>query len=187
MAQHFEKQLSSTEIFAGHVFRVTQDEVELENGDHRKREVVHHNGGACILALDDKGGIFLVRQYRYAIGREMWELPAGKLEPGEDPLEAAKRELSEEVGVTAANWQSLGTFYPTVGYCSEAIHLYMATGLTPCGMHLDEGEFLDPYVVPLEEMLQRIMRGEIQDSKTIIGCLKGSILLAQAKGEDGKA
>lgn len=174
---HFEQQLSSETLYAGRVFRVSRDTVQLENGAQSLREIVHHHGGACVLALTQEGQVYLVRQYRYAIGREMWELPAGKLEPGEDPFAAAQRELTEETGVTAAHWLPLGAFYPTVGYCTEAIHLYIATGLAPAQMHLDEDEFLEPYTVPLSQLIERILAGEIQDSKTIIACLKAQALL----------
>lgn len=178
---HFEKTLTSTEIFAGHVIQVTKDTAQMENGDVRTREVVHHNGGACVLALTSNREVYLVRQYRYAIGREMWELPAGKLEKGEDPFAAAKRELTEEAGITADTWLSLGAFYPTVGYCTEAIHLYAAKDLHQAQMNLDEDEFLEPYIKPLDEVIEQILRGEIQDSKTIIGCLKVKELLARGE------
>ncbi len=174
---HFEKTLDQAEVFSGRVLRLTKDTVRLENGDISEREVVHHRGGACVLALTPGRAVYLVRQYRYAIGCEMWELPAGKLEPGEDPFDAARRELTEEVGVTADRWRSLGAFFPTVGYCTEAIHMYIATDLHPAAMHLDTDEFLEPYLLPLDEVVQRILRGEIQDSKTIIGCLKAKALL----------
>ncbi len=174
---HFEKTLDSAELYDGRVFRVTRDDVLLENGRTGVREIVHHHGGACVVALTKEGEVYLVRQYRYAIGREMWELPAGKLEKDEDPFEAACRELGEETGLAADNWRSLGAFYPTVGYCTEAIHMYLATGLHAVDMHLDEDEFLEPCKAPLTEMVQRVLNGEIQDSKTIVGVLKAKALL----------
>lgn len=174
---HSEQTLRQEEIYAGRVLRLTRDTVRLENGAEGEREVVHHHGGACVLALTPQREVYLVRQYRYAIGREMWELPAGKLEPDEDPFAAARRELTEEAGVTADNWRSLGAFYPTVGYCTEAIHLYVATGLHPAAMHLDDDEFLEPSRCPLSDLVRRVLSGEIQDAKTIIGCLKVQALL----------
>ena len=169
---HFEKKISSTEIYSGKVIRVTVDEVEQENGRRAKREFVHHNGGACIAALTDAGEIYMVRQFRYPIGKEILELPAGKLEPGEDPLEAAKRELEEECGLTAEHYENLGDFYPTVGYCGEIIYTYLATGLHATQMHPDEGEFLTPVKMPLNEACDMVMRGEICDGKTIAAILK---------------
>ncbi len=174
---HFEKMLASQELFNGRVLRLTRDRVQLENGAEGEREIVHHHGGACVVALTGEKEVYLVRQYRYAIGREMWELPAGKLEAGEDPFEAARRELTEEAGITADHWLKLGPFYPTVGYCTEAIHMYLATGLHPAAMHLDEDEFLEPYKMPLEDMVQKALSGQLQDSKTIIGILKAKALL----------
>ena len=115
---HSEQTLDSRLIFDGKVIRVTLDIVRLENGDTSMREVVHHHGGACIMPVTDQGEVYLVRQFRYALGEEMWELPAGKLEAGEDPFEAAKRELEEECGVTADEYIPLGCIYPTVGYDS---------------------------------------------------------------------
>ena len=169
---HFEKKISSEEIYNGRVIRVTLDEVEQENGRRAKREFVHHNGGACIAALMDDGGIYLVRQFRYPIGKEILELPAGKLEEGEDPLEAAKRELEEECGLVADHYTSLGDFYPTVGYCGEIIYTYLATGLRETHMHPDEGEFLTPVKMSLEEACDKVMNGEICDGKTVAGILK---------------
>ena len=136
--QHTEIKLNSKEIFKGNVFRVTMDQVELENGMTSFREVVHHNGGACILPLTDDDKVLMVRQYRYALKEELWELPAGKLEKDEDPFEAAKRELEEECGLTADHYTSLGQFYPTVGYDTEIIYMWVATGLHKTQMHLDD-------------------------------------------------
>ena len=130
---HTETTLSSQEIFNGKVIRVTYDTVRLENGDTSFREVVHHHGGACVLAVTPQDEIYLVKQFRYAMGEEIWELPAGKLEAGEDPFEAAKRELAEECGVLAARYTPLGVVYPTVGYDSEKIYIWAARDLTATG------------------------------------------------------
>ena len=169
---HMEKTLSSQEIFNGRVIRVTLDEVELENGNTSKREVVHHHGGACIAALTDENEVYLVRQFRYAFGQELWELPAGKLEKGEDPFAAARRELGEECGLTAEHFVDLGPVYPTVGYCSEIIYCWAATGLAPCDMHLDEDEFLTPEKVPFDKAVEMVLSGEIRDGKTVAALLK---------------
>ncbi len=173
---HTETTLSSEEIFNGRVIRVTYDKVLLENGNTSTREVVHHHGGACILPVDENQNITLVRQYRYALGEEMWELPAGKLEKGEDPFETAKRELAEECGLTADHFVDLGVVYPTVGYDSEKIYLWAATGLHNVSQHLDEDEFLDVVKMPLDEAMRLVLDGTIKDSKTQIGILKYAML-----------
>lgn len=170
--QFVEQQLSTEKIFEGRVFNITVDEVLVAGGGVSKREVVHHNGGACILALDGDGNLALVRQYRYAVGRELIELPAGKLEPGEPPLEAAKRELSEEVGVTADNWQDFGYIVPTCGYSSELIYLFLATGLHHTSQHLDKDEDLTVFWLPLQQAAQQVMDGSITDAKAVSGILR---------------
>ena len=171
-----EEKLSSEEIFRGRIFTVTKDMVRLEDGRERSREMVHHHGGACILPLFADNTICLVRQYRYAMGQELWELPAGKLELDEDPFEAAKRELEEECGLVADHFVPLGEFYPTVGYCTEVIHGWIATGLHETQMHLDDGEFLTPERVPLDEAVAMVMDGRIKDGKTVAGILKAQYL-----------
>ena len=177
---HTEKKLSSKELFDGRVIRVTVDTVQLENGKTSTREVVHHHGGACILPVDEDGNVTLVRQFRYALGEEVWELPAGKLEAGEDPFEAAKRELSEECGLTADHYLDLGVVYPTVGYDSEKIYLWAATGLHQTAQHLDEGEFLDVIKMPFDEALARVLDGTFRDSKTQIALMKYALLRDKA-------
>lgn len=169
---HTEAMLESKEIFNGRVIRVTLDKVQLEDGTTSTREVVHHHGGACVLPVDADGNVTMVRQFRYALGEELWELPAGKLEAGEDPFEAAKRELSEECGLTADTYTELGVVYPTVGYDSERIYLWAAEGLHTVGQHLDAGEFLDVVKMPFAQALGLVMDGTIRDSKTQIALLK---------------
>lgn len=178
---HTETMLESKEIFNGRVIRVTVDKVQLEDGTTSTREIVHHHGGACILPYFEDGTICMVRQFRYAMQQELWELPAGKLEKGEDPFEAAKRELEEECGLTADHYTSLGEFYPTVGYDTEVIYTWIATGLHQTQMHLDADEFLTPDRVPLEKAYQMVMSGEIKDGKTIAGILKLKALVAEGK------
>ena len=160
--QHTEIKLNSKEIFKGNVFRVTMDQVELENGMTSFREVVHHNGGA--------------------LKEELWELPAGKLEKDEDPFEAAKRELEEECGVTAERFINLGVLYPTVGYDSEKIYIWAAKGLKPTSQHLDDGEFLDVAGLPFDDVLQMVMTDEIRDSKTVTAMLKYAWLRQRGEG-----
>lgn len=176
---HTEAMLESKEIFNGRVIRVTLDKVQLEDGTTSTREVVHHHGGACVLPVDADGNVTMVRQFRYALGEELWELPAGKLEAGEDPFEAAKRELSEECGLTADTYTELGVVYPTVGYDSERIYLWAAEGLHTVGQHLDAGEFLDVVKMPFAQALGLVMDGIIKDSKTQVALLK----YAQLRGK----
>ena len=158
-----------------------RDTVELENGKTSAREVVCHNGGVCVAALTEQNEVLLVRQFRYPYKEVLLELPAGKLEQGVDPFEAAKRELEEECGLTADHYTSLGEFYPTVGYDTEIIYTWVATGLHETHMHLDADEFLTPDRVPLEKAYEMVMRGEIKDGKTIAGILKLKALLAEGK------
>ena len=180
---HTETMLESKEIFNGRVIRVTVDKVQLEDGTTSTREIVHHHGvhrqdaGA---AVDADGSVTMVRQFRYAFGEEIWELPAGKLEADEDPFEAAKRELSEECGLTADNFIDLGVVYATVGYDSEKIYLWAATGLHSTAQHLDAGEFLDVVKMPFDEALGLVMDGTIKDSKTQVALLKYAQLRAKA-------
>ena len=177
---HTEAMLESKEIFNGRVIRVTLDKVQLEDGTTSTREVVHHHGGACVLPVDADGNVTMVRQFRYALGEELWELPAGKLEAGEDPFEAAKRELSEECGLTAYTYTELGVVYPTVGYDSERIYLWAAEGLHTVGQHLDAGEFLDMVKMPFAQALGLVMDGTIKDSKTQVALLKYAQLRGKA-------
>lgn len=177
---HTEAMLESKEIFNGRVIRVTLDKVRLEDGTTSTREVVHHHGGACVLPVDADGNVTMVRQFRYALGEELWELPAGKLEAGEDPFEAAKRELSEECGLTADTYTELGVVYPTVGYDSERIYLWAAEGLRTVGQHLDAGEFLDVVKMPFAQALGLVMDGTIKDSKTQVALLKYAQLRGKA-------
>ena len=169
---HFEKKLDGNTIFEGRVFSVEVDRVELENGKQSTREIVRHHGGACVAALDGEDRLYLVRQFRYAMGEEIWELPAGKLEAGEDPFEAAKRELGEECGLTADHFTDLGVVYATVGYDSEKIYVWAATGLHATAQHLDEGEFLTVEPVPLQTAREMVLDGRIKDGKTVAAVLK---------------
>jgi ADP-ribose pyrophosphatase len=175
---HFEKQLTTETKFKGRVFTVTVDTVELEDGETSVREIVHHSGGACVLPLFENGDTCLVRQFRYAFGQELWELPAGKLEPGEDPFEAAVRELGEECGLTAERFTNLGVILPTVGYDSEKIYIWAAAGLHQTAAHPDEGEFLTVQRIPLAEAYRMTMDGRITDAKTVVAVLKAQALLA---------
>ena len=158
-----------------------RDTVELENGKTSAREVVCHNGGVCVAALTEQNEVLLVRQFRYPYKEVLLELPAGKLEKGEDPFEAAKRELGEECGLTADHYTPLGEFYPTVGYDTEIIYMWVATGLHTTQMHLDDDEFLTPDRIPLAKAYEMVMSGEIKDGKTIAGVLKLKALVDEGR------
>ena len=172
-----EVQLSSEEIFKGRVVHLQRDEVRLPDGSTSFREVIRHPGGVGILPLMPDGTVMMVRQFRYPGDSVLTEIPAGKLEYGEDPLQCGKRELSEEVGAEAKEWIFLGNIYPTPAYDSEVIRVYLATGLTFGNQHLDEGEFLNVCRVPLQELADKVMAGEIRDAKTQIAVLKTMYML----------
>ena len=174
----YEKTLESEEIFKGKIIGVYRDTVELQNGRTSTREVVEHSGGVGILPIDADGSAILVRQFRYPIGMELLEVPAGKLEPGEDHFECAVRELSEETGYTAGQMIYLGSFLPSPGYCRETLHVYLALDLTPGGAHLDPDEFLSVERIPFDKLHKMVMDGEITDGKTVIGVLKAERYLA---------
>ena len=167
-----EKTLNRKDIFDGKIINVHVDDVELEDGTTSFREIVQHSGGVCVAALDENKELFFVRQFRYPFKRELIELPAGKLEKGEIPLEAGLRELEEECGVRADRVIDMGQIYPTVAYCSEIIYLFAATGLHPVIQHLDEGEFLSVEKMPLEKAAKMVLDGEIRDAKTVALILK---------------
>lgn len=174
-----EKTIKRNDIFEGKIITVHVDDVELSDGSKAFREIVEHSGGVCVAALTDEKELFFVRQYRYPYKRVLLELPAGKLERGEDPLEAGIRELEEECGLTADKVISMGTVYPTVAYCSEIIHLFLATGLHSTNQHLDEGEFLAVERISIERATEMVMNGEISDSKTAVLILKISNLIRE--------
>ena len=167
-----ETPLSARYEYEGKIINLRVDEARLPDGSTAAREVVEHPGGVGVLALTDEGEVLLVQQYRYPYGEITTEIPAGKRDRGEEPLETGKRELAEETGATADNFTSLGVLYPTPGYCDEVIYLYLATGLHFAEMHPDEDEFLDVLRMPLAELVERVMAGEIPDAKTQIAALK---------------
>ena len=169
---HFEKQRSSREIYNGRIIRVTFDTVELENGKESLREVVHHHGGVGVVPLTEAGEVYMVRQFRYAFGRELLEIPAGKLEQGENPAEAGFRELREECGLEARGLIPLGAVYPSVGYDTEVIHLFLATDLHPVEACPDEDEFLTLEKWKLEDLVQQVLADNICDAKTVAAILK---------------
>ena len=172
----WEKTLESTTLYQGKILTLRRDRVALPSGREALREVVDHPGGVCILPVDKQGRLLFVRQYRYAYGQPLLELPAGKLEPGEEPYPAALRELEEETGHTAALLHPLGKVYPTPGCMNEVLHLYYADTLTETAQHLDEDEFLNVEPIPLEQAVRMALDGEIPDGKSQIALLKYTLL-----------
>lgn len=167
-----EKPLKQDYLYRGKIVNLRVDNAELPDGTTALREVIEHPGGVCVAALTEKEELLFVEQFRYPYMETVLELPAGKLEYGEDPFEAGKRELLEETGAAAENYRDLGKLYPTPGYCGEIIHMYLAENLTFSEQHLDEDEFLEVRRIPLEQAFQMVMRNEIRDSKTQVGILK---------------
>ncbi len=172
-----EKILSTKQIFKGRVIDVRTHEVELPDGKHSDRELVYHHGGVGVIAVTPEREVFMVSQYRIAARDMMLEIPAGKLEKDEDPLDAGLRELEEETGYKAETIVPLGVYYATPGYCSEKLTLYLATGLTKTHQHLDDGEFLNVTKYPLDKLYEMVMNNEIYDCKTAIAILKAKAIL----------
>ena len=164
----FEKTLTSETKFEGRIIKVLRDTVELENGKTSAREVVCHNGGVCVAALTEQNEVLL-------------ELPAGKLEKGEDPFEAVKREQMEETGTTGENYISLGNLYPSPGYCGEIIRIWACRVAQKGEMHLDDDEFLEVERIPLDKAVEMVLNNEIPDSKTQVGILKTAALVKAGK------
>ena len=172
-----EVKLRQTDIYTGKILKLHIDDVRLPNGREAVREVVDHVDGAAVLALYEENRALVVWQYRYVFGRTLLEIPAGKREPGEEPFTTAQRELKEEVGATAADWQPLGQIIASPGCYDEVLHLYLARGLTFGDTHPDEDEFLSVRRIPFQELVQRCLSGEIQDGKTVTAVLKAKLLL----------
>ncbi|MGQ0579164.1 MAG: NUDIX domain-containing protein [Betaproteobacteria bacterium] len=179
-ADFTEKMISSKTAYRGQLLQVNEDEVRLPDGSHARREFVVHPGAALILPIFDDGSVLLERQFRYPVGSHFYELPAGKLESDEPPLETARRELQEETGYVAAQWRELGRLHPCVGYSNETIDFFLARGLEFKGARLDKGEFLETLRLPLAEALEWIRRGRISDTKTILGLFWAEKILREA-------
>lgn len=170
--EFMEKTINSELIFDGRVVKLYKDSVELSTGQKTFREVVKHSGGVVILAFKgDK--ILLVKQFRYPMKEVMLELPAGKLEQGEDPFEAAKRELEEETGYCANKWTDLGYVYTSPGYSDEKLYLYKAENLEFTHCHPDEGEIIQAFEYKYDDVLKMIDNGQINDAKTLCALLRG--------------
>ncbi len=174
-----EKKLEEHLIYEGRIFNVYHSKVSLPDGTEAPRDYITHHGGAGILPITDRDTIFLVRQYRIGVERELLEIPAGKLEKGEDPLETAKRELEEEIGYIPQKILPLGHMELSPAYLGELTYLFVATDLIKGEPHLDEGEFLSVEELPFKEALRMVMEGEITDGKTQNAILKAALLKQQ--------
>lgn len=172
-----ERTLESKTVYEGVIVRVKLDEAQLPNGKKARREVVEHPGGVAILALDREDNVAVVRQYRYPFHKVLLELPAGKLEPGEDPRVCGVRELEEEVGLVADEFIYLGGLYLSPGYSNEVLHLYLARGLRQGACHPDEDEFLEGERIPFARLVDMVMADEIHDAKTVAAVLKAKVYL----------
>ena len=172
-----EKTVSSEQIYEGRVVKLFLDKAELENGEIVTREMIKHPGGVCIVPLDAENNVLMVRQFRYPPHKVLLEIPAGKMEYGEDHCECGIRELREETGCTCDEFTYLGNLIPTPAYDNEVIHMYLARGLHSGAQDLDEDEFLDVEKIPLEKAVEMVMNNEIADAKTQIALLKTKILL----------
>ena len=167
----------SRHVHRGRVFELYVDNVTLENGITVDMDVIRHPGAAAIVPLTAQSDVLLIRQFRYAVGTDIWEIPAGTLNPGESPLDCARRELEEEVGIRAAEWSRLGVINPLPAYADEVIHLYVARKHTPGRQRLDADEQLEVREVPFDEALSMITTNAIRDAKTIAALL----LVARAR------
>lgn len=179
-----ETRIDSKKLYGGVIFDLYRDAVALPDGGRSVREYVRHVGAACVVPVTADGKVLMVRQYRYPFGAVLTEVPAGKLDGrDEDPAEAARRELREETGASAASMTYLGPYYPTCAYSDEVIHMYLARGLTYGACAPDEDEFLEPLEIPLEDLIRDVMAGKIPDGKTQTALLKAYYLIKNEERE----
>lgn len=175
----FEKTVESELIFDGRIITVKKDKAELENGEIVNRELVIHPGGVCVVPINENWEVLMVKQFRYPFQEALVEVPAGKLEFGEDHREAGLRELREETGAVCEKFEYLGVCYPSVAYLTEKIHMYLATGLTFENQDLDDDEFLDVIKIKLEDAVEMVMNNELPDAKTQCAILKAARILGK--------
>jgi ADP-ribose pyrophosphatase len=173
-----EHTLEQKTVYRGRLLHVQEDTVRLPDGSTARREYIVHPGAAVMLAMPDRETVILERQYRYPLRAHVYELPAGKIDPGETALETAQRELLEETGYRANEWRHLMTTYPVVGYSNERIELFLARDLEYVGSALDEGEFLEVITLPLEEAMAWLRSGRICEAKTAMGLLLAERIVA---------
>jgi 8-oxo-dGTP pyrophosphatase MutT (NUDIX family) len=158
--------------FRGRIITLTTDEIVLPNGHRAELEVVHHPGGAAVVAIDAEERVCLLRQYRYVADGWLWELPAGKLEPNEPPLITAQRELIEEAGVSARRWHGLDSYLSSPGIFTEVLHLFLATEIEPATTAHEHAEVIEVHWVPLKEAYEWAVQGKIRDGKTALGLIR---------------
>ena len=170
--EFYEKQVETKTVYEGMIVNIRRDVAELQDGRRVSREVVEHPGGVGIIPVTKDNKILMVKQYRYPMEEELLEIPAGKLDEGEAPFECAVRELSEETGCTAGKFVDFGAIYPSPGFCRETLYLYLALDLRYGEIHLDDGEFLSVEAVGIDELVEKIMRNELTDAKSVIGIMK---------------
>lgn len=180
--------VSSKVVYEGKLFRVTQDQIIEPGGQENVRDVVRHNGSIVVLALDSSKSkkdpwIVMELQYRHAANRFLWELPAGKLEPGEDPLAGAQRELEEETGYRAKKWKPLVEYFASPGFLGESMKVFIAEGLVPGDAHPEDDELIELRLVKMSEVLKSIEKGEIMDGKTLSSVLLYARLLGRKRGK----
>jgi ADP-ribose pyrophosphatase len=173
-----ETRIDGEMAFDGRFLKVARDRIKLPDGKITDREYIQHPGAVVILPLLDDGRVLLERQFRYPLGREFIEFPAGKIDPGEPSLDCAKRELQEETGYSASDWQFVCTIHNAIAYSDEHLDLFLARGLTAGEASLDDGEFLETFTATVPEMLDMVRNGQITDVKTIIGTFWLEKLLA---------
>ena len=166
-----EKTISSDRVYTGKTISLKVDTVEVPNRGYQKREIVEHNGAVGIVAITSENKVVLVRQYRKAVEKELWEIPAGKIEIGENPKECAIRELKEETGYSAENMKLIHKFYTSAGFSNQKIYIFLAENLIQGDRDLDEDEFLEVHEIDKDELYNMIARNEIEDAKTSIGML----------------
>lgn len=165
----------TTSLYKGKIFDVVLEKVTLPNGAVKDREIVRHSGASAMVPLLDDGRVVLIKQYRHAVGEFVWEIPAGTLEPDEAPMECARRELVEETGYEATNFEKLTEILPAPGYTDEHIHIFLATGLQAVDQRLEDDEVLELQPTVLETALAMVAQGEIRDAKTIAGLFLTSL------------
>ena len=167
-----EKTVSRETVFQGKIVTLHLDRVQMPNGTMAERELVAHPGGVGVVALTPDDKVIMVRQFRKPLEKVIWEIPAGKLDPGEEPETCGRRELEEETGYRAKSFVSLGYMYPSPGFTDEVTHIYLARELYRGESHPDPDEYLDVVAVPFSEILEKVMQNEINDAKTVAGILK---------------
>ncbi len=173
----FEKTIDSEVKYEGKILTVCSDKAELENGAIVSRDVIRHSGGVGVVPVTDEGDVLFVRQFRYPFQKVLMEIPAGKLNAGEDHAEAGRRELQEETVCTCKQCRYMGYMIPTPAYCQEITHMYLATGLEGGKQNLDDDEFLEVVKIPLDKAVEMVMNGEIEDGKTQLALLKAKMIL----------